>query len=274
MWSVFSKQVDVHLAPGLAMIKRSQEATTVLEFPSTWSLQKMLEQVHLVGSKGSKVKAVDSGGGRGKWLNYLSKTAKTDIRLSLSSLWCQTIAFTIPDGLTHWSELQSLGQAAAQQSLGTRNVVSSMDPHYPGLVASINSEAMTALANWSQDQKAEIVSLHPLWSVATRCALVQKSQIRGVALIEPSCMTLIASVNADGPSDIPRDTEVLAMPIDFDVSNKDDDLNINAIQSLMNRWKIGNGLRDDEVITLKFGTQELGVSGGTPSTWRGHWSIL
>lgn len=247
MWSVWSERVDLYLGRGLTIVRRRAEPFRILEHPTTWPLQRVLSGVL------ARLPVGETGPGFRRRMR---------LHITLSSAMCHLASFAVPQGLRKHGELQQLAQAAAAQAVGSSDPVIASDPFAPGLVASLGVHFMDDLHTWAQSCGAAVASVQPLWSLATQCALAKQRRIGGLALIEPDGVTLIANPAPRGDSVHAASHSGMVISLDPGA----------PVQPHILRWKIGNGLREGAVLTLKFGTETHGHSPSFPSAWAGCWS--
>jgi hypothetical protein len=216
----------------------------------------------------------------GIFVNVKSNAGKAKVRVTICSLWCQATNFTVAQGLERWTELQTLGQAAAAQAVrdaegdtsGDSNLTTTMDPFLAGLVVSVGTSTLGALFSWAQSQSGTIVSVQPLWAVAMRCSLATQDRIKGLAIVEPHSLTLLTSMQPNEPADFTLAPSVVTIPVEGELDQAQGKILTNAVLAQLNRWKVANSFQDDAVLTLKFGVNEITKISGMPAAWKGHWS--
>lgn len=251
MWSGWFEQADIYLGRELAMLRRRGASTKVLEHPATWSLQRSLAGIseHLPGAQGSST---------------LHTKKKLRLNITLGFSLCEPVACAVPQGVQGFGEMQQLAQAAVSSAVDAPNMRAAIDPFEPGIVAGVGEWLLKDLDSWADGYGASIHSVQPLWSVATQCALVRKTKIAGLALIEPDGVACIASVlNANAVS-----VHMAAgMP-----PQKPDAYQSQAMAHIR-RWKIGNDLQDAALQILTFDAKAKTQIKGMPNLWAGHWSL-
>ena len=267
MWLDWSKRIDVYLGRNVAMVRRHGGATTLIEHPATWPLQRVLERVALTWQLPSQVDAPANATAKPQ-----SGRTKMQLHIALGRSRCQIGNFVIPQGVQRFAELQSLALASAVQSAGSQAILCAMDPWHPGLLSSIGTRFLDELNSWATSHAASISSLQPLWSIASQCSRARRNNIAALALSEPDGITLlfcpnnvwsgntqttIATIDPDNPEvHLPGQTLLMT----------------RQVQQKLRRWKIANGLQDANVLTLMFDPALATKSHGLPKTWDAHWS--
>ena len=177
MWSVWSEQVNVYLGTGLVLVQRPAMTLWCFEPPATWPLDDVLRHVN---------QALDRANSK-PW------------RLSvyLSAALCPPVAFGVPAGVRRYEEMLSIAQASAVQAWGmpidqTNEIVCCLDGAHRGLAAAMLAGTHQRIVRWATEHKGHLISLKPLWVVASQARACQTSRVHCLSLHEPGALTFIS----------------------------------------------------------------------------------
>ena len=269
MWSVWSERVDIYLGLAQSMVRMRGRNTVVIEHSPTWPLERILESVARVWSSPIDGNGVDIRNVRRPFRR------RPRLRIALGAGLCQSSAFTVPMGVSRYVEVLNLARASTAQAQKSADVICAVDPMAPGTVASVGTRFFSDLKDWAQSHQATIESLQPLWSVATQCALAGKQSTRGIVLCEPDGITLIAGTQADKRSAAVNPVDILTIRNGnlFDALHGTAHLMDKQVQMKVQRWKIANGLQDDnKLLKMNFIADAQPKVKGLPSYLANHWS--
>lgn len=242
MWSVWSEFVDIYLGQGIALLKMPRQETQLIQLPATWPLERVLAQL---------AEVLAQGGAK-------HKPQRRTLRIALSGAMCPALGFKAPQEVRRWNELRQIAHASAAATLGVEGaqIACDMDAGGRGIAASAGTELMQALQRWATTQNSRIASIRPLWALATQSPRARQADTLGLLMHEPDSITAIAD-GAHG--------EAIA-------STWVGDYGQASGQALVRRWLVGLGLREDQLLPLKFGTRvQLAMPHG-PKAWANYWA--
>lgn len=245
MWSVWSERVEVYLGTGLVLVQRPGMPLWTFEPPATLPLVDVLQQVNQMLDR-AKVKP---------WR----------LRVHLSTALCPPVAFVVPTGVKWHAEALAIARATAAQAWGippeqAAEIVCSLDAGHQGLAAASLQSTHRLIAQWAAQQKGRLVSLRPLWAVATAAKACADQHVECVALLEPDALTVLnisPTRTAYTKSWVGR-----YGPVD-------------ALSSLAELRDQVDEAQPRTGVTMAFNrepTQNVWVQG--PSAWAKHWSVL
>lgn len=237
MWSVWSKALDIYVGHGLAMLRANSGDPVVLRAPATFPLDRILSA--LIESSGENIAA-----GR-------------TIRLYFSGTMCPALGVAAPKEVTRWQERQAIAHAMAAKALGfdANEIDCEMDPVHPGIAAAVPIGRLKELQGWAHQQGARIVSVEPLWAVATQCHAARHRTVRSLILLEPGAVTMLA---CDGKGGF----DGLTLPGQIDAA---------TLTAHTRRWLVGHGLTEEDSLRIGFGDMAKPAMPGGPKPWSAHW---
>lgn len=186
MWSGWPERVDVYLGAGIVLVKRRARPLVSLRPPVTLPLGDVLAQVDV---------ACERAKGR-PWSLYVV----------LGAALCPPVAFTLPQGVKRWREATVLAQAAAAQAWGlpadqADALVCALDTGRNGLAAALIKRTHDGLVEWAGRQRGHLVSLTPLWAVATQANGCRAAQLQQLTVHEPGAIAVVPPAPApDAPA--------------------------------------------------------------------------
>ena len=182
MWSVWPETVDVHLGQRLAIVRKGAE-TQVLAHPATMPLALVLERV---------AKSAFSG------------SARRRLRVSLSCAWAPPVVYSVPREVTKWAEKLAIAQSAGATALSTTPdlVAVRIDSRASGIGAAMTTSMLQQLHAWAGAHRSRVVSLRPLWSMATDCKLAKG--VAGMELREPDGTVVVVQRGGQDLSPLAR----------------------------------------------------------------------
>lgn len=244
MWSVWSERVDVYLGTGLVLVQRPGMPLWTFEPPATLPLDDELRHVN---------QALDRANAK-PW--HLS--------VHLSAALCPPVAFVVPKGVKR-HEVRAIACASAAHAWNVQaeqavEVVCSLDAGHQGLAAAMLQGTHRVIAQWAAQQKGRLVSLRPLWAVATAAKACADQQVECVALLEPDALTVLnlsPTRTAHTKSWVGRYWPADALSSLAEMSDQVDEAQPRTgVAMAFNREP----------------TQNVWVQG--PSAWAKHWSVL
>ncbi len=237
MLSVWFKSLDIYIGHGLAMLKAGSSDPVVLRTPATLPLDRVLSA--FVDSAG---KNVASG---------------CNVRVYFSGAMCPALSIAAPKEVTRWQERRQIGHAVAAQSLGasTSEISCEMDGIHPGIAAAVFTASLEELQSWAKQQGGRIVSIEPIWAIATHCAAARHRSVQGLVLHEPDAITMLAN---DGHGR-------------FDALSLSSQIDSALLATHSRRWLIGHGLTEDRALTIGFSAVAGNAMRDGPKPWSVHW---
>lgn len=181
MWSGWPERVDVYLGVGTVLVRRRARPLVHLQPPATLPLRDVLEQVDEAGERRD-----------GKpW----------SLHVALSASLCPPVTYTLPQGMKRWSEVASLAQAAAAQAWGlppdqAEALVCALDSGHPGLAAALMKGARDGIVEWAARHRGHLLSLAPLWALATQAPACRAKGVQQLTLREPGAMAVVQATPA------------------------------------------------------------------------------
>ena len=240
MWSVWSETVDVYLGQGVAMLKAGAQETIVWRGPATLPLERVLARL------------ADSAAASQVILKKGSR-----LRISLSGAWCPATAVTIPESVTRWEEVRQIARASAAKDMGSdpEQVACEMDAMAWGVSAAVSLAMLHELECWATQMRCKLVSVSPLWAIATQSSLSRRRSTKSLLVKEPDAATLV-SCNGKGGF------RAVTWPGDMDGS---------ALQAHSRQWLLGQGQDGSGLLSLGFGVDVHPRMAAGPVRWSGHW---
>jgi hypothetical protein len=243
VWSVWPETLDVYLGRRLTMLRVGNGEPAVIRMAdATVPLAQVFEKL-----ASASAKLAPSHG----------KARKRLVRVALSSGLCPGIGFGVPTGMHTTGELKALTHAAVAAQLGvaSEHVITSADPGAAGVAAVSLQDVFQGLNNWAISVRARLVSVMPLWSMASECAAARERLVRGLWLTEPDAVTWIAQDTHGG----------------FSVQTKLVSEQANADSTAGLTWLRGLSLNEGNVLKLGFEATPAAEILGAPRAWSLHW---
>ncbi len=162
MWSVWSKQSEVFIGATSSMLQIANAPVLVLEYPATLPLHRVLDLI------GEAIKESKHG------------IFSLQLNVRLASHICPPIAFSVPQGIKNWSETQLLANAIASQSLNieSQNLKCEWSTSSPSAIAAVPVWWINTLMQWAGNHNIKVVSVKPLWSMASVSLSERDSEIK------------------------------------------------------------------------------------------------
>lgn len=246
MWSVWSDmfpaRVCIHVGSGYVMLRIGDQTSEVFEFPQDLPLDRVLSRLD------EKLRPIAK--------KYWQR--KPALHVTLGATRCRALSFSAPAALRSWQELQTVATAQAAQALGRRadQIECTLSPNCNGIAGVMDSDVLPQLRNWAKQHQLNLVSVAPLWSVASACKLVQRDKGYALAIHEPDAITLLVNTQ-----DAPQQAATIPM-----LGDK------NSAEIVMRRHMVSMNVPENEVLRLNFATQVQTRSVTLPGMWSGHWS--
>jgi hypothetical protein len=192
--------IDVHLGRGYFMLRPYKQAVQVHQYPTTLPLGRALSRLSdLLRQTQQRAPKANRPG----WL-------KDRLRVTLSAALCPPIEHPVPAGINSSDELQIIACSAAARQLDCTadTLVCALQPFAPGLAAALPRDLLDCYQRLAHELRFELVSLQPLWSVATACRAARRKSCTGIQLLEPDALTTI-SQNVTPPFYSARSTDAM-----------------------------------------------------------------
>lgn len=233
------EMVNIYLSQRLALVQSGRAAPVAVSYSPTQPLAAALEKVATVALVGK---------------------SRRRLRLMLSVALAPPISYRLPPEVTRWRERWELARAAAAQSMSMQPdlVECRMDSRCRGIAVALATPALRQLHTWAAQSGGRIVSIQPLWSIATQCRAATSTAIDGLLIQEPdgACL-LIDSGRQEGLPFV----RVLA---------GHDPVVQPSIAALLRDADVG----EDRVLRLGFGAVMKAVAPDLPRHWARHWERL
>lgn len=237
MWSVWSETVDVYLGQGVAMLKAGRKETLLMRNPATLPMERVLAKLAEMAAK--------------------DITKGSRLQVSLSGAWCPALSITIPEDVTRWQERQQIALASAANDMGTdlEQIACEIDALAPGTAAAIPLPMLQELERWAAQLGCRLVSVCPLWAVATQCKISRSSAAKSLLLLEPAAATLLAD---DGKGGLKATT----LPGEMDTT---------SLQVHSRQWLLSHGHDESKLAKIGFDVKPHPLMTNGPKRWAGHW---
>lgn len=251
MWSVWYKflaaampeQYYVHLGRGYALLRSTGEAVRVLYFPEDLPMDRILSRV------GSALPAQVPT----RWKR------KPAVHVTLGATVCRPLSFAVPGALQSWQELQLVANAQAKLALShsPHPLHCELDYEIAGLAGVVDGEVLRQIHDWAARHQLRLVSVAPLWSIASACKAVQSKNTHAIAVHEPEGCTLVM-IKTKAP---PQATTIPPL------SDGDDS------SALLRKHVASMDIAESSVLHMYFATSEQPRLTDLPVLWAGHWSL-
>ncbi|OOG37825.1 hypothetical protein B0B52_17045 [Polaromonas sp. A23] len=183
--------------------------------------------------------------------------AKGKLRVFLSGALCPALGVSTPKEITQWKERHQIALASVAQTLSTdtNQVECGIDAFLPGVAAAISLATLEQLRLWAIKSHYSIVSIQPLWALATQCQAARQPGIKSLVLLEPDAVTLLAS------DELNR----------FTASTLPGQIDPSLLGTHTRRWQVSHGLTEDQVMKIGFDIKPGNVVPAYPKPWSSHW---
>ncbi len=256
MWSVWSKTVDLYLSATCSMLRWAHQPVVVVTHPATLPLDRVLSRI----KDAAQATAPRSP-------NVLRGTK---LRVMLGGSLCPPVNLLVPTGIKNWQELQMLAQANAAQQLGinAQQTACEWDHRATSINAAMPLAWVQGLQDWAQGERAKVVSMQPIWAVATQSLLVRQGTVRALWLQEQDGVSLLACPASIATPSYGADTmhpthhgAFLTTPSDAITSDT------------ASHWLAAQRISPAETLRLAFSDAAKPAINGVPSRWREHWGV-
>ena len=233
------KTADLYIGQGLIMLKQNAEATHVFEHAPTMPLDRVLAMCNGLVKKGTKLK------------------------VTLSSSLCVALNIQILPSVVRLSELKVFLSASTGQQLHTPSTqfdcvinLNSKSVN-KSLVAAVPISVRSTIDTWIRQQDCTMITLQPLWSVATHSAACQHTSIKGLVLHEPDGSILVAETKND----------------ELQTMSWQSHLAPDAVLANLRRALVSFDMVEQDVLSLRFAAKPLMVMKNPPAVWSSHWDV-
>jgi hypothetical protein len=173
VWSVWSKTLELYIGATGSMLKAPGQSALVVRYPATLPLDRVLLLI---------TEAISTNVANHK--SVVLKSSK--LRVTLGGSICPPLACQVPAGINNAKELALIANNTAAKKLGmpVADLACEWDTATPNVLSAMPRWWMQSLEAWASRQHAKIVSIQPLWAVATACKLARNKAIHGLCLYE------------------------------------------------------------------------------------------
>lgn len=176
MWSAWSERVQVYLGSGLVLVQRPGAPLWIFEPPATLPLADVFKQM-------------DEALGR-------ARAKPWRLRVHLSAAFCPPVVFPLPKGINRYAEVEAIAQASAAQAWAipparSGELVCCIDQRHRGLAGALLGVTQRQIVQWAAGYRGSLVSLRPLWAVASDARVCREGKIQNLAVLEPDGLTLL-----------------------------------------------------------------------------------
>jgi hypothetical protein len=246
VWSAWFNALEIYLSPRQSLLRKRGQALVALDnegLSTDEALDKLIERA------------------KASWPQEASRIRGLGMRFTLNAGLCPPVAFTVPQGLRNHTELLAVSHAAAAEAAGVSSseLVCELVPGVSGLSAALMQTEYQRIQSWVSRQNGRLLSLRPIWALASSCALASNTHIKCLRLLEPGQLTLV-SPQANG-----QGARAVSVPVQAEA-------NTTAFE---NRWFAAQGLAPEAILNLRFtaqiSTNAASRATGLPQAWSGHW---
>jgi hypothetical protein len=173
VWSVWSKTLELYISATGSMLKAPGQPALLVPHPATLPLDRVLLLItEAINANLTNNKSV--------WL----KNSK--LRVTLGGSICPPLACQVPAGINNAREFALIANNTAAQKLGipAADLACEWDSATPNVLSAMPRWWIESLQEWAGRQHANVVSIQPLWAVATACKLARHKAIHGLCLYE------------------------------------------------------------------------------------------
>lgn len=231
MWSAFSDPVDLYLASGTFFVQRGAGVLQQLPLGADADLEAALA-------------AAPEAASARRW------------RVFLSGGLCPAVSFEVPPAVRARKELAAIAAASAEAALPPerRPAAHALEREGARVAAPLAASLLASIRAATVGRGGQLLTVAPLWSVATQCKLVRGPATAGLVLEEPDSCTLVATParGEAGAITLPRAA--------------DGSLDTAA----MRRWQTAMGLPPEQWVRLVFGARAAPLA-GAPACFPERW---
>jgi hypothetical protein len=194
------------------------------------------------------------------WTHSRKSFSPMRLRVTLSGALCPAIGFTVPSGVNSPEEVGEVARAAVAAQLGASpdQFTCAVDASRPGVAAAVPRNLTSALHDWAAQIQARLVSVQPLWSVATSCAAARTCAVKGVWVEEPDALTGLVGSTQDRAGGTAKTMLRSAEE--------------NLGQAQLAQWFLQHAVAESDLLKLGFGTSAAIAAPGVPRPWHQHWT--
>jgi len=238
VWSVWSESLELYLGQGLVMLKKDG-IERVIAHPATLPFGQVLAKITEAVAREQTLK----------------KAKHCKLRVTLSGALCPAVTFSAPQEVRRWDELRSIAQASTAMGMevGPDQIFCEMDIARRGLASGLTVSLMQLLQDWATQQRFHLVSMRPLWAVASQCTVARQPDVLGLIVQEPDATTLLVEV-AGGKF---AATTLTGLE--------------DQLPMLARRWLVSQGVADEKLLKLRFAVPSRPVLPQGPKAWPTHW---
>ena len=230
------ESVDIYLSQRLALVRVGSTPPLALSYSPTLPLAVVLERLTAAA---------------------FSSKSRRRFRITLSSGVAPACAYRVPREVTRWSEKLELARAAAAQSLAIQPelVDCQIDSRGRGFAAAMAVQTSRQLHAWAASLGARVVSIQPLWSIATQCRAAATSAIDAVVVLEPDGGSILVRPIGQAPA--------IARALAWGEAA--------AVRSEAVAIAQEAGVKEERMLSLGFGATMNEINATFPKSWARHW---
>ncbi|HSH90249.1 MAG TPA: hypothetical protein VK996_09700 [Ramlibacter sp.] len=178
------------------------------------------------------------------------------LEVHLGAGLCPMVAVNYPVGINRLREKEVFAKSVCAAQLGAHadELVVEVDAVQPCITAPLYRSDWEALRGWSDERSLRLVSIQPLWALASRSGMARRA--KAVVLQEPDSLTLF------GVAEINQPVRALTLPLPEQ----------DQVPSLLHRMQQSLALPVSETRHMCFGGGGQSVLPDLPSFWHGYWS--
>ena len=242
MWSVWSDTAELYLGQTVAMLRAGPgETPLVVEHGEPLSVDQALSRISSEFAR--------------QGLQNANRSRRLHVLLSGSL--CPALTYVVPKQVTRWAEHMEIARATAAMAIGTTpdQLVCEMAADGRGLASAISVQTMAALKDWAVHHRFNIMSMQPLWAIASQTRKTRDAAVHGLMVFEADSITILADAGKGGVTGSTQPGYASAA----------------EGQANTRRLLVRLGLQESQLLKLGFGptTQPKMLHG--PTVWPDHW---
>ena len=179
------------------------------------------------------------------------------LRVMLSAALAPVIPLQIPAEVQRWDERIAILQSSAHQVFASKasHIMTQIEANGAPLGAAIAQETSYAITQWSEAHGLRLQSMQPIWSIASTAPALKANTCKGLQINEADGSLLL--VEQEGQ---------------WSQFYQGTDMPLQARESVLRRIKIGLGLREQEILAMKFGEEAQPPDVSLLMFWNTCWS--
>jgi len=183
--------------------------------------------------------------------------AAFSMELHLSAAYCPAVEITYPVGVERFAEKEAFARStcAMRQGVAPEELMIQLDPQLPEIAVPLLRIHWDTLRTWLQDNKLNLRSAKPLWTLAAGLSCVRGHA--AIALTERDGVTLLGTADSGAP------LRGLSLPL----------VQPEFADAQLNRMHQSLSLGRAETKHVKFADAASPGDVNVCSTWSSYWSI-